>query len=69
MRTIPSKSEHRGSSDSLSLNKPPSDPLDNYTPKTELGKVLLEARAKFKASGKHFLTMDEIDDLVGRKPE
>lgn len=55
------------SSESLLVNKPALDPLENYIPKTELGKVLLEVRAQIKASGKPFLTMDEVDDLVGRK--
>lgn len=55
------------SSESLPVNKLTLDPLENYTPKTELGKVLLEVRAKIKATGIPFLTMDEVDDLVGRK--
>lgn len=54
------------SSESLSANKRVLDPLESYTPKTELGKLLLEVRAKMKAAGKPFLSTDEIDELIGR---
>lgn len=54
------------SSESLPVTERAFDPLESYTPKTELGKVLLEVRAKMKTAGKPFLSMDEIDELIGR---
>lgn len=52
--------------ESLPLIEQALDPLESYIPKTELGRVLLEVRAKMKAAGKPFLSTDEIDELIGR---
>lgn len=47
-------------------NRSISDPLSTYIPKTELGRVLLAVRSKMKADGIPFLSMDEIDEYIGR---
>ena len=49
--------------------EPPEHWEDKVEPKTDLARFVLESRKRRRAAGERFLTLDEIDVLLGRRDE